>query len=167
MFLSYQLHKVKGDQHTDRRTDRLICAKQYAPPSSKGGINICQNKHVLLCCDGTVKPLFFAWPYFRETTILNIYLWYYFRAQWISFIIAPSWGLLIRTLFSLMLLLANLCENIVLMNKFFLQYYSRPFVDFVFWSQFCHSEVAEQLVPHKSLFYPKLYPPKKSVHNRI
>ena len=35
-FLSYQLHKVKGDRHTDRPT----CATQYAPPFSKGGINI-------------------------------------------------------------------------------------------------------------------------------
>ena len=35
-FLSYQLHKVKGDRHTDRPT----CAKQYAPPFSKEGIKI-------------------------------------------------------------------------------------------------------------------------------
>ena len=37
VFLSYQLHKVKGDRRTDRPTDKCnaIC-----PPFSKGGINI-------------------------------------------------------------------------------------------------------------------------------
>ena len=37
-FWNYQLHKVKGDRHTDRPTYRPTCATQYAPPSSKGGI---------------------------------------------------------------------------------------------------------------------------------
>ena len=37
VFLSYQLHKVKGYRQTDRQTDRPTCAKQYAPPFSKGG----------------------------------------------------------------------------------------------------------------------------------
>ena len=38
--MSYQLHKVKGDQHTDRRTDgRTVRHVQHNMPSfSKGGI---------------------------------------------------------------------------------------------------------------------------------
>ena len=32
-FMSYRVHNVKG-----KPTDQLTCAKQYAPPSSKGGI---------------------------------------------------------------------------------------------------------------------------------
>ena len=36
----FQLHKVKGYRHTDRPTYRPTCATQYAPPSSKGGLNI-------------------------------------------------------------------------------------------------------------------------------
>ena len=32
--------KVKTDRHTDRPTDGPTCATQYAPPFSKGGINM-------------------------------------------------------------------------------------------------------------------------------
>ena len=37
-FLSYLLHKVKGDRPTYWTIDLPTCAKQYAPPSAKGGI---------------------------------------------------------------------------------------------------------------------------------
>ena len=44
MFLNYQLHKVKGDRHTDRQTDRPTnMCNAICPPSSKVGINMVQT----------------------------------------------------------------------------------------------------------------------------
>ena len=63
--LPYQLHKVKGDRHTDRLTDQQTYAKKYAPPSLKGGIKMMSeigiDVHILYTALNSPSLIFALW----------------------------------------------------------------------------------------------------------
>ena len=65
----------------------------------------------------TVKHLYFAWPYFRESIALVIFTRLYFRDLSKLLLSSIHYNILSRTLFLRPHVLANLRENKVLANK--------------------------------------------------